>query len=68
MAINWTQEDIDRLKAAIASGVLSVTYAGPPSRSVTYQSLRDMRATLAEMNAAVTGGPTYRLASTRKGL
>jgi hypothetical protein len=63
----WTQADIDTLKAAIASGVLSVSYAGPPARSVTYQSLADMRTQLALMVQSVSGGQSYRLASTRKG-
>jgi hypothetical protein len=68
----WTQADIDTLKAAVASGVLSVNYAGPPARSITYQSLDAMRSLLAEMVAEVsaasgTGAP-YRLAATRKGL
>lgn len=67
----WTQTDIDTLKAAVASGVLSVTYAGPPSRTVQYQSLKEMRALLAEMVAVVQGAagkrPTFRYAATRKG-
>ena len=67
----WTQAERDTLKAAIASGVLSVTYDGPPRRSVTYQSLDAMRTLLAEMDASIarTGGrKSYTLASTRKGL
>lgn len=68
----WTQADIDILKSAISSGILSVTYAGPPSRTLTYQSLAEMRNLLAEMQAEVTtnsGARTsYRLAATRKGL
>lgn len=67
----WTQEDIDTLKAAVVSGVLTVSYAGPPARSITYQSLKEMRDLLAEMTAAVsssTNGTPYRLAKTRKGL
>jgi hypothetical protein len=66
----WTQEDIDKLKAAIASGVLSVTYNGPPARSVTYQSLAAMRSLLAEMTADVArqaGAKTTRRAKFRKG-
>jgi hypothetical protein len=35
----WTQTDLDRLDAAIAKGVKSVTYQ---SGSVTYQSLAEM--------------------------
>lgn len=68
MADLWTQADIDKLKAAVASGVLSVEYSGPPARKVTYQSLRDMLALLAQMNRAVNGETTYRLASVNKGL
>jgi len=68
----WTQVDVDALKAAVASGVLAVSYDGPPRRSVTYQSLEQMRALLAEMvsSVATAGGATvtYRLAATRKGL
>lgn len=64
----WTQAEIDKLKAAIASGVLTVSYAGPPARSITYQSLAEMRNLLAEMEASTSTGPKYRLAATRKGL
>lgn len=71
MAI-WTQGDIDDLKGAIAGGVLSVTYNGPPSRTLTYQSLAEMRKLLAEMvadvGAAAGTRPAFRLAKTRKGL
>jgi hypothetical protein len=67
----WTQADIDTLKAAVTTGVLSVTYDGPPRRSVTYQSLDAMRALLSSMQASVNaaaGGSTYRLIATRKGV
>jgi hypothetical protein len=71
MAI-WTQTDVDALKVAVASGVLTVTYDGPPRRSITYQNLNDMRALLASMiqDVAATAGSSvpYRLAATRKGL
>ena len=60
MATTWTQADVDTLKAAIASGVLSVSYAGPPARSMTYQSLDAMRAALAEMIRDVNGTTSYR--------
>lgn len=69
--MTWTQEEIDQLRAAIASGVLTVSYAGPPARSITYQSLADMRELLAEMvasSAAASGGTRFRLGATRKGL
>lgn len=67
----WTQTDIDKLKSAISSGVLTVSFNGPPARSVTYHSLDAMRALLAEMVAAVAGAAgtrtSYRYGSTRKG-
>lgn len=63
----WTQADIDRLKAAISSGVLSVSYAGPPARTMTYQSLDAMRSLLAEMLGQVNGSTTYRRVSFGKG-
>jgi hypothetical protein len=34
MAGTWTQADIDKLKAAVASGALTVSYDGPPRRSI----------------------------------
>jgi len=67
----WTQSDIDTLKAAIATGVLSVRYSGPPAREVQYHSLREMRDLLAEMIADVAGTAGtrqgYRKAATSKG-
>lgn len=66
----WTQADIDELKAALSKGILSVAYSGPPSRSVTYQSLSEMRKLLAEMVADVAqqaGRTSYRLVKTKKG-
>ena len=65
----WTQIDIDTLKTAIASGVLTVTYDGPPKRSITYQSLKEMRDLLASMVADVNASSrqSYRLVATRKG-
>lgn len=72
VTLEWTQEDVDKLKAAIVSGVLTVSYNGPPARTITYQSLTAMRALLADMVAAAgdgSGGRSkYRLASTSKGL
>lgn len=67
----WTQADVDNLKVAIASGVLSVRYDGPPARTITYQSLGDMRALLSSMQQDVARSQgkstTYRLAGTTKG-
>jgi hypothetical protein len=67
----WTQTEIDTLRAAIASGVLSVSYDGPPKRMVVYHSLSEMRALLASMEqsaSSAAGGSIYRLGATRKGL
>ncbi len=61
----WTQTDIDTLKAAIASGVLSVTFA---DRSTTYKSTDDQLKALALMERAINATATYRLASTSKGV
>lgn len=66
--MEWTPEEIATLRAAVASGVLTVHYDGPPRRSVTYQSLAEMRALLASMVQASGGGTSYRLGATRKGL
>lgn len=63
----WTQIDIDELKVAIKSGVLSVSYSGPPSRTVTYQSLAEMRSLLASMIRDVGGNASYRRVQWRKG-
>lgn len=68
----WTQADVDTLKAAVASGVLSVRYDGPPARQITYHSLKEMRDLLASMQQDVArqAGSVagYTLAATRKGL
>lgn len=63
MADIWTQADIDKLKVAIASGVLTVKYEGPPARETTYQSLGAMRSLLAEMVRQVSKPSPFRLAS-----
>lgn len=66
----WTQTDVDNLKAAVAQGILTVRYDGPPGRTVTYQSLGAMRDLLASMVADVraqNGGSSYILAGFRKG-
>jgi len=63
----WTQADLDALKKAVASGVLTVLYEGPPKRSVTYADLSAMRALLAEMNRQITGAPNNRLVKWKRG-
>jgi hypothetical protein len=68
----WTQADVDALKVAVATGVLSVRYDGPPARMITYHGLAEMRSLLASMQqdvarqAGTVAG--YTLAATRKGL
>jgi hypothetical protein len=68
----WTQSDIDTLKAAMATGILTVTYDGPPRRSVTYQSLDAMSKQLSQMQRSVAQAAgkakPYRLATMRKGV
>jgi hypothetical protein len=53
----WTQTDIDKLKAAMAAGVLTVRTG---DQSVTYQSLADMEKQLQRMQNEVdqTNGKT----------
>lgn len=48
----WTQADIARLKAAIASGVKQVMEGG---RMVTYDSFESMRERLRMMETEVSG-------------
>jgi hypothetical protein len=64
----WTQADIDELKSAISGGILTVKYT---DRTMTYQSLAEMRALLADMQrdvSAASGQANYTLAATRKGV
>lgn len=66
----WTQDDINTLKGAVATGVLEVRYDGPPARTVIYQSLSEMRALLASMAqevAVASGKSLYSVVSTSKG-
>jgi len=62
----WTQADIDKLQAAIATGTLEVTFS---DRSVRYHSLKEMLALLALMTAGTNADArSYRLASIDKGV
>jgi hypothetical protein len=61
----WTQAQIDSLKAAIATGTLHVAFA---DRSQTFHSLEDMMKLLALMERTAAGTALYRLAATSKGL
>jgi hypothetical protein len=63
----WTQDDIAKLESAIASGVLSVSYAGPPARTVTYQSTDAMLRVLSIMKGKVGGKTSFRRVKWRKG-
>lgn len=64
----YTFAQLAELEAAIASGVLSVSYAGPPARSTTYQSLEAMQTLRARMIRELNGAPpARRLASFSKG-
>lgn len=65
----WSSEDLAKLERAIASGVLTVSYSGPPARSVTYQSMDSMLKALALIRTQVAGTSrtAVRYASLRKG-
>lgn len=64
---DWTTDEIASLRAAVASGVLTVSYAGPPARTVTYQSLSEMRKLLATMQSQGASGVTHRNAAVSRG-
>lgn len=66
MADAWSQSDIDKLRAAIASGVRRIRYDGPPAREAEYHSLQEMRDLLAEMTNTVSKPPAFRLAKFNK--
>jgi hypothetical protein len=67
--MEWTAEEIAKLRAAVASGVLTVVVDGPPRRQITYQSLKEMRELLASMTASnATLGTPYRLMASSKGV
>lgn len=62
----YSQAQLDALETAIALGVLTLSYGG---RSVTYQSLSEMRELAAEMRRSLNiAARTYRLAATSKGV
>lgn len=70
----WTQADVDAVKAAIvdlASGkrVVTVSYAGPPARSVTYGAadLEALRNLHSEMERSVSGKTRFRRVAFSKG-
>ncbi len=64
----WTEADIAALEKVAASGLLTVSYGGPPARSETFQSLDAIRKQIAIMKIAVRGAPpTHRFAAFNKG-
>lgn len=65
----WTADDLATLERAIASGVMTVSYSGPPARTVTYQSIDAMLRARATVRAELIGDqrPAVRYASLRKG-
>lgn len=70
MGIAWTDEEIAGLRKVVSSGVLSISYDGPPRRQVTYQSLAEAQKLLASMikaRDAVKGGANFRRVQFSKG-
>lgn len=63
----FSSDDIATLEAAIASGVKTVRFAGPPSREITYQDTAAMVQALAIMRREVNGVATLKKAQFRKG-
>lgn len=64
----WTATDITKLKAAIASGTLHISFAD--GKSITYKSTDDMLKALSLMESEVNAGTRqgYRVASVSKGV
>jgi hypothetical protein len=63
--VAYTQAQIDELKRIRATGALTAKFA---DREVKYRSLEEIDRIIADMERAVNGGASYRLASTSKGL
>lgn len=61
----YTQAQIDELKRIRATGALEGEFEG---RRVKYRSLEEIDRIIADMERAVNGTSSYRLASTSKGL
>lgn len=66
--VGWSQNDINTLRAAIASGVLTVMYEGPPKRTVTYKNGAEQLQALSLAMREVNGVSSFTHASTRKGV
>lgn len=70
----WTQSELDQVRAAVvalAAGtrVVTVSYAGPPARSVTYgaANLAELRELLSEMERSVSTPTRHRRVGFSKG-
>lgn len=61
--MTWTADDVSRLKAAIASGQLSVRIG---DRQVTYQSVGEMLKALDRMQAEVAAAAQPRAGAARR--
>ena len=57
----WTTAERDALKAALASGALSVSYG---DKAVTYRSFEAMKELLADMNRELNGEVRKRIIRT----
>jgi hypothetical protein len=72
VSVTYTQAEIDALKAAIASGILTVRFSGPPERTVQYQSTQAMIEALSQMvaqtNNAAGTRRSIRVAIVKKGV
>jgi hypothetical protein len=65
LGVAYTQAEIDELKRIRATGALRAKFA---DREVEYRSLEEIDRIIADMERAVNGTSSYRLASTSKGL
>jgi hypothetical protein len=72
--VAWTEDERAQIQAAIlalAKGerVSTVTYSGPPQRSVEYEKadLPELRRLLAEMSRQLQSSPSYRRAQVKRG-
>lgn len=61
--MSWTQDDVKRLKAAIASGQLSVRHG---DRQIPYQSVDAMLTALGRMEADIAASVPGRKPATRR--
>ena len=56
----WTQAQLDALDAALASGVLTVEYAGKRTTYRNFAEMRDLRAMIAGAIGREAGTPRMR--------